>query len=72
MRTSKLIIIDLNPDDEEVWINREIEEKRFFEKGDVEIFVSTYLDNPFLPKAQIQEVEYLKKRSPELWKVYGL
>lgn len=72
MRTSELVIIDLNPDDEEVWINTEIEEKRFFEKGDVEIFVSTYLDNPFLPLAMIEEIEYLKTRDPEMWKVYGL
>ena len=72
MRTSKLIIIDLNPDDEEVWINVEIEEKRFYEKWDVEVFVSTYLDNPFLPKAQVEEIEYLKTRDPELWKVYWL
>ena len=28
MRTSKLVFIDLNPDDKEVWINTEIEELR--------------------------------------------
>lgn len=72
MRTSELVILDLNPDDEEIWINTEIEEKRFFEKGDVEIFVSTYLDNPFLPEAQVEEIEYLKTRDPEMWKIYGL
>lgn len=72
MRTSDLIILDLNPDDEDVWINTEIEEKRFFEKWDVEIFVSTYLDNPFLPREMVEEIEYLRTRDPEMWKVYGL
>lgn len=72
MRTTDLVIIDLNPDDEDVWINTEIEEKRYFDKKDVEIFVSTYLDNPFLPQSMVEEIEYLQTRDPEMWKVYGL
>lgn len=71
VRTTDLIIVDLNPDDEDIWINTELEEKRLFEKGDVEVFVSTYLDNAFLSKDEVEEIEYIEKRDPELWKVYG-
>lgn len=72
MRTTDYIFIDFNPDDEDIWINREIEEKRSMEKWDVDTFISTYKDNPFLPKAQIEEIEYLEHTNPSKWKVYWL
>jgi len=49
IRTTDKIIIDFNPDDEDIWINTELEQKRSIEVGDVEVIVSTYKDNPFLP-----------------------
>lgn len=71
MRTSGLIFLDFNPDDEDVWINRELEEKRSLEEGDVEVIVSTYKDNPFLPELMVNEIELLEKTDPTYWKIYG-
>lgn len=71
-RTQHRVYIDFNPDDEEVWINREIEEKRLPIVGDVELIVSTYLDNPYLPDELVKEIELDKDLDPESWKVYGL
>ena len=71
IRTSDKIFIDFNPDDENVWINKRIEQERFNEKGDVEVIVSTYLDNPFLDANTIEEIEYLRYTDPEYWKIYG-
>ena len=72
IRTEDDIFIDFNPDDENIWINVEIEQKRLHEMGDVEVIVSTYKDNTFLPKSLIKEIEYLEKTDPEFWKIYGL
>jgi phage terminase large subunit len=72
MRTEDKIFLDFNPDDENIWINTELEQKRLFDKGDVEVIVSTYKDNTFLPKGLVEEIEYLEKTDPEFWKVYGL
>lgn len=72
IRTEEDIFIDFNPDDENVWINTELEQKRQYEMNDVEVIVSTYKDNTFLPKSLIKEIEYLEKTDPEFWKIYGL
>lgn len=72
MRTEEKIFLDFNPDDENIWINTELEQKRLIEKGDVDVIISTYKDNTFLPKSLIEEIEYLEKTDPEFWKVYGL
>jgi phage terminase large subunit len=71
-RTTDLIFMDFNPSDPYVWVNEKIEQERAAIKGDVEIIVSTYKDNPYLNKEQVQEIEYLEQTDPELWKVYGL
>lgn len=72
MRTVDLVIIDFNPSDPYVWINTEIEQKRLATKKDVDVIVTTYVNNPFITSAQRQEIEYLQVSDPELWKVYGL
>lgn len=72
IRTEDDIFIDFNPDDENVWINTELEQKRQHEMHDVEVIVSTYKDNTFLPQSLIKEIEYLEKTDPEFWKIYGL
>ena len=71
-RTSHRAFLDFNPDDEDIWINTELEQKRQFTKKDVEVFVSTYLDNPYLEQALIEEIEFTKETDPELWQVYGM
>lgn len=72
MRTTDKIFIDFNPDDEDIWINTELEQKRTNDKGDVETIVSTYKDNTFLPDSLVDEIEYLQQTDPEFWKIYGL
>jgi phage terminase large subunit len=72
IRTTDDVFIDFNPDDENVWINTELEQKRALEMQDVEVIVSTYKDNTFLPASLIKEIEYLEKTDPEFWKIYGL
>lgn len=72
MRTEDKVFIDFNPDDENIWINTELEQKRLLDKGDVEVIISTYRDNTFLPSSLVSEIEYLEKTDPEFWKVYGL
>lgn len=72
IRTEDKVFIDFNPDDENIWINTELEQKRMFDKGDVEVIVSTYKDNTFLNQSLIEEIEYMKGNDPEFWNIYGL
>lgn len=37
-----------------------------------DLFVSTFLDNPFLEQSIIEEIERLKTINPEYYKIYGL
>ena len=71
IRTKWLVFIDFNPDDVDVWINTEIEQRRAQEKKDVKVIVSTYKDNSFLTPVEIEEIENIKNIDPVLWEVYG-
>lgn len=71
-RTTHRAFLDFNPDDEDIWINTELEQKRQYTKKDVQVFVSTYKDNPYLDQALIEEIEFTKETDPELWQVYGM
>jgi phage terminase large subunit len=71
IRTEDKVFIDFNPDDENIWINTELEQKRYFDKQDVDVIVSSYLDNTFLPASLIDEIEYLKQTDEQFWVVYG-
>jgi phage terminase large subunit len=66
LRTKKTIFLDFNPVDEASWVY-EVADK----DGNILIH-STYKDNPFLPKEQVEEIESLKDADPNLWKVFGL
>lgn len=66
MRTRKVIFLDFNPADEFSWVY-DVADK----EGNLLIH-STYKDNPFLPDAQVQEIENLQYADLNLWKVYGL
>ena len=72
MRTENKIFLDFNPDDEQVWINQELEIKRSAEVGDVEVIVSNYKNNSYLSKSIIKEIEYLQQTDKEFFKIYGL
>jgi phage terminase large subunit len=66
MRTRGNIIIDFNPSDPIHWIYD------LAERDDADLFLSTYKDNKFLPKELVKEIERLKERDPDYWRVYGL
>ena len=66
LRTSELAILDLNPSLWKSWIY-DLEGQ-----DDVNYFITTYKDNPFLPQAQIDEIEKLRYRDPNLWRIFGL
>lgn len=72
IRTNHRIFIDFNPDDDEVWINTELEMKRAIEENDVDVIVSTYTDNPFLLESVRKEIARLEKADAQYWKIYGL
>ena len=67
MRTTGEVILDFNPSDPIHWIYDEL-----MERDDSETFISTYRDNAFLEKEIIDEIERLKDRDEQYWKVYGL
>jgi phage terminase large subunit len=66
-RTTGRIIIDYNPSDEFHFIYEKIKPRE-----DVDFFVTTYKNNPFLSQDIISEIERLKDIDPNYWKVYGL
>ena len=66
-RTSGEIILDYNPSDENHWIYEKV-----IPRDDADFWVTTYLDNPFLPTSLIEEIERLKEADENYWRVYGL
>ena len=66
-RTTEKIVIDYNPSDEYHWIY-----DKLLTRNDVEFYQTTYLDNPFLEKSLIEEIERLKDIDENYWRVYGL
>jgi phage terminase large subunit len=70
-RTTGRIFLDFNPDDEDIWINTHLEQRRALDKKDVTVIVSSYKDNPFLTTAQIEEIEYRKDNDPQWWAAFG-
>ena len=66
LRTKETIFIDFNPVEETSWVY-DVADK----PGNLLIH-STYKDNPFLPKEQVEEIERLKDADENLWNVFGL
>lgn len=67
MRTTRLSIVDYNPSfSDEHWICALNSEPKTYH------FVSTYKDNPFLERTVIEEIESLKHKNENLWRIYGL
>jgi phage terminase large subunit len=67
LRTSGKIIIDFNPSDFEHWIYDQV-----IPRKDAALLITTYRDNPHLPKELKDEIELLEQADPEYWKVFGL
>lgn len=66
LRTKKCIFIDYNPADEFHWIYDKV-----LTRPDCYFIKSTYLDNPFLPQEQINEIESYREADPNFWRIYG-
>lgn len=67
IRTTDKMIIDYNPSDEFHWIYDQLQTRE-----DADFFITTYLDNPFLEKELVDEIERLKEADNNYWRVYGL
>ena len=66
-RTTEKIVIDYNPSDEYHWIYDKV-----LTREDVEFYKTTYLNNKFLDKSIIDEIERLKETDEQYWQIYGL
>ena len=66
LRTSDRVVLDLNPSLWNSWIY-ELEKR-----DDVFYTIVTYKDNPFLSKVQINEIEKLREKDTNMWRVFGL
>ena len=71
-RTEKYLVVDFNPSDPYVWVNEKLELDRLPRKGDVEVIVSTYRENPYLSPEQVAEIEDTQHEDDDYWRVYGL
>lgn len=67
IRTTQKIIYSYNPTISPYhWLRQQYGDK------DVEVFRTTYRDNPFIGKEQIAAIEDLKEKNPKYWQIYGL
>lgn len=66
-RTKEFIIMDYNPSEAYHWIYDLI-----IDDPDCAFHKTTYLDNPWLPEAQVKVIEKLMETDEAYWKIYGL
>jgi phage terminase large subunit len=66
-RTSEKIILDYNPSEEYHWIYDKVKTR-----DDASFLKTNYLDNPFLEKTLIDEIERLQYTDEQYWQIYGL
>lgn len=66
MRTEDEMIIDFNPSDPIHWIYDDV-----ISRDDCDTWITTYNDNKFLPQSLINEIERIKQKDPDYWRVYG-
>jgi phage terminase large subunit len=66
MRTTDEMICDFNPSDPVHWIYDEV-----IMRDDCDTWITTYQDNKFLAKELVQEIERLRARDPDYWRIYG-
>ena len=66
MRCTDFLILDFNPSDPVHWIYDEI-----IPREDCDTWITTYKDNKFLSKDLVFEIERMKERDPDYWRVYG-
>lgn len=66
MRCTDFLILDFNPSDPVHWIYDEI-----IPRDDCDTWITTYKDNKFLSKDLVFEIERMKEKDPDYWRVYG-
>ena len=66
-RTQDRVILDFNPSDEYHWIY-----DKLIPRDDCVFYKTTYLDNPFIEKSIINEIERLRDTDEQYWQIYGL
>lgn len=66
MRTKGKVILDLNPSDFDCYCYE------IADGGNAVKVHSTYKDNPFLPRQQVEIIESYKNADPIMWQVFGL
>lgn len=62
------IFLLYNPANEFSWVKTRVIDK----ETNLTVIPSTYLDNPFLTKEYVENIEELQDYDPDLWKIYGL
>jgi phage terminase large subunit len=68
IRTTNEIILSYNPSfSPKHWILKEVSLDT-----DVETYITTYKDNPYLPDEQIRFIEKYRDTNPRFWQTYGL
>lgn len=66
MRTTERMILDFNPSEVTHWIYDEV-----IPRKDCDTWISTYQDNMFLSPELVYEIERMRERDPDYWRVYG-
>jgi phage terminase large subunit len=68
IRTTGQIILSFNPSfSPKHWIIKELSVR-----DDVQTYITTYKDNPYLPLEQVRFIEKYKESNPRYWMTYGL
>jgi phage terminase large subunit len=68
IRTTGQIILSYNPSfSPKHWIIKELSVR-----DDVQTFITTYKDNPYLPEEQVRFIEKYRETNPRYWQTYGL
>jgi phage terminase large subunit len=68
IRTTDTIILSYNPSfSPKHWIIKELAVR-----DDVQTFITTYKDNPYLPLEQVRFIEKYRETNPRYWQTYGL
>lgn len=66
MRTTDMVIVDFNPSDPVHWIYSDL-----IPRKDCDTWITTYRDNNFLSAELVNEIERMRERDPDYWRVYG-
>jgi phage terminase large subunit len=61
------VILDYNPHDQFHWIYDKV-----LERDDCNLYITTFMDNPFISETLKDELLRLKDTDPDYWRVYGL